>query len=118
MSMEHMSRGAGGILAAWETMGNVFYGVVTPSTGLMSQPVAAPGEAKGRKYPAVVGNARGETLLAWTEGMGWKKGGSLAWQIFDKSGKPAGEGGHAEGVPAWSLIAAFTRSDGGFTVVY
>jgi hypothetical protein len=118
MSMEHMSRGANGILAAWETMGNVFYGVVTSSTGLMSQPVAAPGEAKGRKYPAVVGNVRGKTLLAWTEGMGWKKGGSLAWQIFDKSGKPAGEMGHAEGVPAWSLIAAFTRPDGGFTVVY
>jgi hypothetical protein len=66
----------------------------------------------------VAGNARGETLLAWTEGMAWKKGGSLAWQIFDKRGNPQGEMGHADGVPAWSLIAAFARPDGGFAVVY
>jgi len=118
MSMENISESAAGGLAAWETMGNVFYGVVNPSTTRMSQPIAAPGAAKGRKYPAVAGNARGETLLAWTEGMGWKKGGSLAWQIFDKSGNPQGEIGHADGVPAWSLIAAFVRPDGGFAVVY
>jgi hypothetical protein len=118
MSMQHIYQSANGILAAWETMGNVLYGHISPSTTKMSQPIAAPGEAKGRKYPVVVGNGRGETLLAWTEGMAWKKGGSIAWQIFDKSGVPSGEMGHADGVPAWSLIAAFTRPDGGFTVVY
>jgi hypothetical protein len=122
MSMEHLAESPSGILAAWETMGNVFYGLVNPSTMKMSTPVfapmVAPGEAKGRKYPAVAGNARGETLMAWTEGMGWKRGGSIAWQLFDPSGKPQGPTGHAEGVPAWSLIAAFARPDGQFTVVY
>jgi len=99
-------------------MGNVFYGVVNQSTGHMSQAIAAPGEAKGRKYPVVIGNSRGETLLAWTEGMSWGKGGSVAWQIFGKNGTPEGETGHADGVPSWSLIAAFARPDGGFTLIY
>lgn len=64
-------------------MGNVFYGVINPSTTTLSQPIAAPGAARGRKYPAVAGNAKGETLLAWTEGMSWKKGGAVAWQLFE-----------------------------------
>jgi hypothetical protein len=118
MSMEDLSESSGGVLAAWETMGNVFYGVINPSNGRMSTPVAAPGEARGRKYPSVAGNSRGETLVAWAEGMKWGKGGSIAWQVFDRNGEPEGETGHAEGVPAWSLVAAFAGPDGGFTVVY
>ena len=50
--------------------------------------------------------------------MGWKKGGSVAWQLFDKAGKPTHEHGHADGVPVWSLVSTFARADGGFTVVY
>jgi hypothetical protein len=50
--------------------------------------------------------------------MKWGKGGSIAWQVFDRNGEPEGETGHAEGVPAWSLVAAFAGPDGGFTVVY
>jgi hypothetical protein len=118
MSMEHFSESPAGVLSAWESMGNVYYGVVNPSTNRIAQTIAAPGEAKSRKYPVVIGNARGETLLAWAEGMKWGKGGSVAWQIFDKNGNPEGEPGHADGVPSWSLIAAFARPDGGFTVVY
>jgi hypothetical protein len=118
MSMEELSESPAGILAAWETMGNVFYGVINPSTARMSAPIAAPGEAKGRKYPCVAGNSRGETLVAWAEGMKWGKGGSIAWQVFDRNGEPEGETGHADGVPSWSLVAAFASPDGGFTVVY
>ena len=118
MSMEHFSESPAGVLAAWETMGNVFYGLANPSTNRMSAPIAAPGEANGRKYPSVAGNSRGETLLAWTEGMKWGNGGSIAWQVFDKNSEPEGPVGHADGVPSWSLVAAFARPDGGFTVVY
>jgi hypothetical protein len=63
-------------------------------------------------------NAEGETVLAWTEGMGWNQGGSVAWQVFDEHGQPTREHGQADGVPTWSLVAVFARPDGGFTVVY
>ena len=71
-----------------------------------------------RKHPTVAANARGETLLVWTEGMGWERGGSLAWQVFDRDGRPTAEKGRIPGVPVWSLVAAFARPDGGFTVIY
>jgi hypothetical protein len=117
MSMEDLSESSAGVLAAWETMGNVYYGVIDPSTRRMSPPIAVPGEAQGRKYPSVAGNSRGETLVAWAEGVTWGKAGSVAWQAFDKNGEPEGAGRAAD-VPPWGLVAAFTRPDGGFTVVY
>jgi len=118
MSSEAFAQGPVGVLAAWETEKQAYYGRVDPATGKMSTPVAAPGAGQNRKHPAVAGSAQGETLFAWTEGMGWKKGGSLAWQVYDKSGQPAAEHGKIAGVPVWSLVAAFARPDGGFTIVY
>jgi len=50
--------------------------------------------------------------------LGWDRGGSVAWQVFDKDDKPTGASGRADGVPTWSLVAAFARPGGGFTVVY
>ncbi|HET9320197.1 MAG TPA: hypothetical protein VFO27_10480, partial [Bryobacteraceae bacterium] len=118
MSSESFAESSVGVLAAWETEKQAYYGRVDAASGKMSPPVGAPGTSANRKFPTVAGNAEGETLFAWTEGMGWKKGGSLAWQIYDKSGKPTAEQGKVDGVPVWSLVAAFSRRDGGFTVVY
>jgi hypothetical protein len=66
----------------------------------------------------VAGNGKGETILVWTEGMGWNRGGSLAWQVFDKAGKPTQTKSETDGVPTWSLVAVFPRADGGFTIIY
>jgi hypothetical protein len=50
--------------------------------------------------------------------MGWNRGGAVAWQVFDKEGKATAIKGRTDGVPPWSLVAVFTRADGGFTVIY
>jgi hypothetical protein len=63
-------------------------------------------------------NSRGETMLVWTEGTGWKKGGSFAWQLYDSQGKLLGESGAAEGIPSWSFAAVVAESDGSFTIIY
>jgi hypothetical protein len=64
------------------------------------------------------GNAHGETILVWTEGTGWQKGGSLAWQVFDRSGRPIGSSGRIEGgVPVWGLATVVARPDGGFMII-
>jgi hypothetical protein len=84
------AQSASGVLTAWETEGQVYCARIDPETGKRSLPVAASGASHNRKYPAVAGNAQGETILVWTEGMGWDKGGSLAWQVYNKAGKPTG----------------------------
>jgi hypothetical protein len=103
------------VLAAGETHERVFFVRVNPSTGKVSEPVSPP--AKG-KHPVAVGNVKDEVLLAWTEGTGWNKGGVLAWQVFDRAGNALSEKEQADGVPAWSLVTAFAKTDGSFVVVY
>jgi hypothetical protein len=118
MSSEAFAEGPDGVLAAWETDGQVYYARIDPATGKVSAPVAAPGAGKNRRFPAVVPEARGLILLAWSEGVQWGKGGAVAWQVFDRENRPTAVRGRAEGVPVWSLVTAFTRPAGGFSVVY
>ncbi len=106
------------VFAAWEREKQVAFARVANGPADTGTPRDAPGLPDGRKYPALAVNARGETLLAWTEGMSWKKGGTVAWQVYRPDGSTLGGTGHADGVPPWSLVAAFARPDGSFAVVY
>jgi hypothetical protein len=57
-------------------------------------------------------------VLVWTEGTGWQKGGSLAWQVFDKTGKPSEEKGRMDrGIPVWGLPTV-VATDEGFTIIH
>ena len=116
MSSMSFTESAGTTYAAWETGGQVYYGRVAGSA--IGRIMSAPGEGKGRKHPRLAANNRGEVLMAWTEGTGWQRGGSVAWQIFDAQGKPVGEKGTSAGVPAWSFAAAAAGGDGAFTILY
>lgn len=116
MSSAFFSETKAGVLASWETEGKVYFARVNPKTLKVSEPVSPPGGSR-RKHSVAVGNEQGEVLLAWTEGTGWKKGGAVAWQLYDESGNPS-EKGRADGVPVWSLVSAFAKQDGGFVIVY
>ena len=117
MSSATLTESKTGVLAAWETGDNVFFASVDPKTTQVSSPVAPMAGLK-RKHPVAIANASGETLFVWTEGTGWAKGGSVAWQIFDKDGNVVGDKGRAPGVPAWGLPTAYAKSDGSFAIVY
>ncbi len=118
MSSAALADSDAGVLAAWETKGQVYFSRLDPRTHRPSPPVAPAGGTGNRKHPAVAANARGETILVWTEGTGWQKGGSLAWQVFDRDGRPAGAVGRIDGgVPVWGLAAVVARPDGGFVIV-
>ena len=118
MSTNDLSEADGRVLAAWETMGQVYFDEINPRTFALSASFAAPGDAQDRKHPSVGANSRGQVLLAWTEGTAWSKGGSLAWQLYDEAGKPVGAEGHADGVPVWGLPSVVPERDGNFTVLY
>src|SRR5262245_15381971 len=103
------------VVGAWENNGQVFFATLDQAP---PKPVAAPATTGKRKHPAIATNARGETILVWTEGTGWKKGGSLAWQVFDKNGNAVGEMGAAQDVPVWGLATVIAEADGKFTIIY
>ena len=117
MSSASLTEGKGGVVAGWETAGQVFYAAINPKTMQVSKPVCPP-TGVARKHPLAVANENGDTLLVWTEGTGWARGGAVAWQIFTKEGRPTSEKGRAEGVPVWSLATAVARPGGNFTVIY
>ena len=79
---------------------------------------AASGHGGNRKDPALATNKDGQFILTWTEGTGWNKGGTVAWQVYDREGKPLGHPGRSEGLPAWSMPAAIAAPDGTFRVIY
>lgn len=118
MSTDYLSQAGHGVLAAWETAGEVYFNEIDPDLLELPPAVVAPGRADDRKHPAVAANSRGQVLLAWTEGTGWLKGGSLAWRVFDPAGQPVGPEGHAPGVPVWGLPSVFADRAGNFTIVY
>lgn len=118
MSSMDLAGSGNRVLAAWESDGQVYWAAVGGESNRKVEPVAAPGEGKGRKHPRLAVNKRGELLLVWTEGTGWQRGGSLAWQVYDGAGRPAGAAGKLPGVPAWSFAAPIAGPDGRFTIFY
>lgn len=118
MSSYALAQNGGVVRAARETDGQIYSCAIQPATLKFSFPIAMPGKGENRKHPVAVFNARGEMLLAWTEGTGWNEGGSLAWQIYDARGKPTAEKGRADGVATWSLLSAIARPDGGFLLIH
>ncbi|MCI0347871.1 MAG: exo-alpha-sialidase [Acidobacteriales bacterium] len=103
---------------AWENNGQVFLASLDSKPMQETPHISAPGGTGKRKHPAIAVNTRGETILVWTEGTGWKKGGSLAWQVFDSDGKPTPEKGAADGVPVWGLATVVALPSGEFTIIY
>ena len=119
MSTQAFAEGPSGVLTAWETEGQVYFGRIHPTTGQVSDVTGAPGADRTRKHPVLAVGADGDVLFAWTEGTAWNRGGSAAWQIFDSHGRPTGPIGRGDhGVPVWGLVAAYARPNGGFAVVY
>ena len=117
MSTSAMAQSGDALIIAWETRGEVYIRKVGPGTR-QSRAIAPSGGGGDRKHPAVAGNARGETILVWTEGTGWQRGGSLAWQVFDQDNRPIGPRGRIEGgVPIWGLSAVVAMPDGSFTIL-
>lgn len=119
MSSESMAAGPEGMLSAWETEGRIRWGIVDPKRPAVASIWAVPGSGATRRHPSVAVNRRGDVLLAWTEGTGWARGGDLAWQLFDHTGKPRGAQVRIRGgVPVWGLVAAAARPDGSFTLLH
>ncbi len=97
--------------AAWEAEGRVYTALLDATSEAL-----AVSEDKAR-HPALAVNARGETLVTWSVGTGWQKGGQLAWLVLDAAGKPTTERGLKAGVPVWGFSAAYAEGER-FVILY
>jgi hypothetical protein len=113
MSSMGFAEGSGHVVGTWETGGQVYFEELAKA----SAPVSAPGEGKDRKHPRVAIGPDGQVLMVWTEGTGWQRGGSLAWQEFDGSGKVLNAHGATSGMPMWSF-GTVVAAPGGFVIVF
>ena len=118
VTMTSTMTGAAHPVAAWENNGQVQFAAIDARLAQRPASIAAPATTGKRKHPAIAVNARGETLMVWTEGTGWKRGGLLAWQLYDRAGNPTNEKGMAEGVPVWGLATAVALPNGAFQIIY
>lgn len=116
MSTAAFARNDQNVLAAWETKDQVRVARVDGRGEITT--IAMPGNEK-KKHPSIAVNPRGETLVAWTEGTTWGKGGDLVWQVFNASGEPIeGQTGRANKLAVWSVPAATIGNDGAFRIFY
>lgn len=97
--------------AAWEAEGKVYTALLDDRSE-----ATAVSEDKAR-HPALAINAKGETLVTWSIGTGWQKGGQLGWQVLNAAGKPTAERGTKPGVPVWGFSAAYAEGER-FVVMY
>jgi hypothetical protein len=117
MSSEAFVSGRNHTYAAWETEQQIHFGLVDPRRATATDTLVAP-QSTNQKYPALAMNADGFLLISWTEGMSWKHGGSAHWKLFDSADHSVRDSGSVEGVPPWSLVAAYPRRNGDFVVLY
>jgi hypothetical protein len=103
------------VVAAWETAQQIYSATLDPSTGSVRDLTAVPGTGS-RKHPTIAANAAGDRLLAWTEGTAWKRGGTFAWRITNRTGAELARSADAGPVPVWGLVSAVAISDGSFVI--
>lgn len=119
MSSEAFAEGPSGIYAAWDTAGKVYFARLQPAKLTIDTPKAAPGHGDTCKHPALAVNKNGDMIIVWTEGTGWNRGGTLAWQVYDKNGAATSESGRRPGViPVWGLPTVVAEPDGRFTIMH
>jgi hypothetical protein len=118
MSTYALLESGGSVRAAWETEEQIYSAAIDPASAKFSPPIPAPGQGNNRKHPTLAVNGEGKMLLAWTEGTGWNRGGSLVWQLYDAKGQLTNVKGRSPGVLTWGLLSAITLPDGGFLLLH
>jgi hypothetical protein len=104
----------GKVEGTWETSGQIYFESLTDPK---ATPISAPGPAKSHKHPRLSIASNGNTILVWTEGTGWNRGGTLSWQLYDRTDALTAEKGSIAGVAPWSFAATAAISSG-FLVLY
>ncbi len=103
------------IWVAWETEGQVSW--CEMAGGDPGKRVDAPDTGRNRKHPVIAVDTLGQVCLAWLEGSGWNRAGTLRWQVWGADGAPIGRIAEGGRMPVWSFAAIAPRPGGGFVII-
>ncbi|PCJ52113.1 MAG: hypothetical protein COA79_24560 [Planctomycetota bacterium] len=96
------------MIIGWETNKQIKYTSVAKGSLKAKKVVSPNGGSKSGKHPVFAISSEGNILVVWTEGTGWKKGGSIAWQELDSSMKSISKTGRLPaGVSIWNFVASY-----------
>jgi len=114
MSSMAFSEGAGGVVGAWETGGQVYFEQLAK---VNETPVSAPGAANGRKHPRVAIGPNGTSCLYGRKAQVGKRVDHWRGSSLTQTGRPMAEG-HCSGSPILEFRRGSGKADGGFLVLY
>ncbi len=108
-----------GVFAGWDTAGHVSF---TKGYSKMEKITAADGGRPSRT-PTLAVNQNGDVLFAWSQATDPKRFmrvADLAWQVFDKCGKPKSDRRNVMdgAVALWSMPAVAVRPNGDFIIFH
>lgn len=103
------------VWVAWESEGQVSWCEMTGANP--GKRIDAPDTGRNRKHPAIAVDALGQVCLAWIEGSGWNRAGTLRWQVWGTDGLPIGKIADGARLAVWSFAAVASRPGGGFVIV-
>ena len=108
--------GPEGIMASWETEGQIRFGSTPPGAETSIKTASNTAGPAKHKYPSLATNPDGFTLISWVATEGWKQPGQFHSTLFNPQGEAVE---HQSGLqlPVWSFGAAITLSDGNFAVI-
>lgn len=116
-SVYSLATGKNGTLVTWDSRGHVFWAKVEDKL----KKNVAPTKRRSRA-PVVATNAKGEVLFAWAEASNprqFREGADLAWQLYDKDGKPISK---KQMIPKvltrWSFAAVYAKPNGDFIILH
>jgi hypothetical protein len=72
----------------------------------------------GGRHPTLAANARGETLVAWSTGTAWQKGGRFGWALLSPKADVLHRKDAAGDLPVWGHTAAFADAAGDFVILH
>ena len=99
----------------WETGGKVNFSILNNQSLTIFSPES---QKKGSRHPFFSALKNGYKLASWSEGTGWNKGGSVAWELFGPNQESIKSGKIEEAIPVWSFPSSFSNVKKGITLVY
>lgn len=112
MSTFHVEGANPNSLMVWQTKNQILWSQI----GAQKKHTAS-GKGKNRKHPVIVANKDGVLCLAFSEGTGWNRGGSVECQVMSADGVLLAAQ-RFDGLKPWSTPALVVQANGNFLITY